>query len=77
MPYVPSSMRASAPSISVSTWVEFSSSVLAISRSKVAVAMSPRWLSWYVVSSVSSPSEPGFSAWMLSIASTTRRRSSS
>ncbi len=68
-PYVPSSMRASAASISARTWVEFSLSVLAISRSNVAVAMSPRWLSWKVGSSVSSPSEPGFSVWMFSIAS--------
>ena len=77
VPNVPSSIRASAASISARTCVEFSSRVVAISRSNVAVAMSPRWLSWNVGSSVSSSSEPGFSAWMFSIASTTRWRSSS
>jgi len=46
VPNVPSSIRARAASISFSTCVELSSSVDAISRSNVAVATSPRWLSW-------------------------------
>src|SRR5262245_18469821 len=75
VPNVPSSIRTRAASISFRTWVELSSRVDAISRSNVAVAMSPRWLSWKVGSSVSSPRGPGFSAWVLWIGPTTFRRS--